>query len=1197
MTDESSLKSDIVKEQGKLEVCEREVVVIRRALEESTKATSAQQPSMSSQELKVLLDTKLQEISASKVLIGRMKKTLGSQLYRTPTGAAALEPSISPVKNRLSNDIPLLTPAANKDVYVVSNSTKQMLELTDRIEKLSNRLVTSEKEKAVAVDQLKLAKEKILYLESLPKSSNTAANPSLNSLITELQKDLESNKKELTIAYQTIDTLSKVQVEHEQQKLQLAGELQHNKELFGEVERSHEEIKQLKNDIKILSHDLRDSVKHKEPSDSISSSSNRVETSTATTTDSALSYDNMELLLKYNKASEEKDRLQSELDDAFEAMTSTTAKNMQLKEEVESLRMLLNEYESKPKVSQHDSSAEVVPAPSYNGEIHNLDRLIHEKQVEYVQLTTSFNDARRQYSEEFEQLSKELEAKQNQVSVAETELASTKLLVETAKVDLKELLASNETELKNSKSMRSRCSDLKQEVDNLNAMYLHSKEVLLLEESKLRNTKSVATEQLRLIQMDVGNIESEVKQKKHLLMELEKKYQQVVEDRELKKRELEHEVSLVQHNLELEKAVMHTLKKDIQFHRGEAEALQNEKKSLENSLNNLNEQLILMNSKLINDEMQHKKVLLGYDKQVSEYDRKVRACKEKVKTLEGEQTLLHHSVEELRHQQSDLERTIDARRKSVEDELATAQNQSQLALRASRMTAASVDLKKAELEGVSNEVKVSERKVQELQQVIRSNEILIEEASNTLKSLLNEQESTKKEISASRREASELQHQLLMVKAMIDNDNKSHEECKRRLNYLLEEEVALKESETRLKSTLLTLKKSLDDSQSDLEATRNSNERERRTLSDMRTKRSVLETDISRLNDEHKFILESINDENKRKMEAELSMQRVREEYHRQHKELSVLQRKVTDILREEESYQVKAAETKLYIENARLELENVLVNVQENKQKVERLKNEQKEAVSEIKKYKEDNRALTHEHAVVYAEVEKLKSQCQYLEETKELLQQDIERLRETAKMEINRIERMEVTYSDSEKRIKSLRDELTATEQSLQRLKDLNVDEEKRVNEQRKLLKLTMEELSAIESTIAESNRLHMEQRCKVLNEIGQLNKVKADTQSHVFMVSEGQRRMAANTSDRTAVVPPTVVLPTAASVDESKGVNIVKKIVADVRAETSRQFNASQSASNEENIGLNELNSHVQALKQQSSAVLAKVVAGGM
>jgi hypothetical protein len=27
-------------------------------------------------------------------------------------------------------------------------------------------------------------------------------------------------------------------------------------------------------------------------------------------------------------------------------------------------------------------------------------------------------------------------------------------------------------------------------------------------------------------------------------------------------------------------------------------------------------------------------------------------------------------------------------------------------------------------------------------------------------------------------------------------------------------------------------------------------------------------------------------------------------------------------------------------------------------------------------------------------------------------------------------------------------------------------------------------MEELSAIESTIAESNRLHMEQRCKVLN-----------------------------------------------------------------------------------------------------------------
>ena len=433
-----------------------------------------------------------------------------------------------------------------------------------------------------------------------------------------------------------------------------------------------------------------------------------------------------------------------------------------------------------------------------------------------------------------------------------------------------------------------------------------------------------------------------------------------------------------------------------------------------------------------------------------------------------------------------------------------------------------------------------------------------------------------------------------MVKAMIDNDNKAHEEFKRRLTYLLDEEVALKESESRLKSTLSTLKKSLEDSQSDLEATRNSNERERRTLSDMRTKRTVVEAEISRLNDEQKFILESINDENKRKMETELSAQRVREEYHRQSKELSVLQRKVTDILREEESYQVKAAETKVYIENGRLELENILAAVQENKQKLDRLKTEQKEATSDIKKYKEDNRMLTHEHAVVYAEVEKLKSQCQYLEDTKDSLQQDIERLRETAKMEINRIEKMEVTYSDSEKRIKSLRDELTATEQNLQRLKDLNVDEEKRVNEQRKLLRLTMDELSAIENTIAESNRQHMEQRCKVLNEIGQLNKVKADTQSQVFIVSEGQRRIVANTSDRTVPGAPSMV-PVPVSVDDIKGANIVKKIVADVRTEATRQFNASLNPNNEENIGLNDLNSHVQALRHQSTAVLAKV--GGL
>ena len=1015
-----------------------------------------------------------------------------------------------------------------------------------------------------------------------------------------MQKDLESNKSELTLAYQTIDKLSKIQVEFEHQKLQLAGELRHNKDLIIQLEQGREEIRQLKNDIKILSHDVRDASISKAPSDSdiTRGFNDRITTaaSTATTGNNELSYDNLELLAKYNKAIVENDRLQVELDNAFGAMTSTTAKNMQLKEEVESLRMLISEHESKAKVSHLDTLPDAVSPPLNDGEIHNLDRLIHEKQVEYVQLTTRYNEARQEYSEEFEQVSKELLSKKSQVSVVETELSSTKLLVEAAKVDLKELLASNEVELKNSKSMRSRCSDLKQEIESLNAMYLQSKEVLLLEENKLRSTKSVATEQLRLIQMDVGNIESEVKQKKYSLMEVEKKYQQIVEDKELRKRELEHEIKLVQHNLELEKAVMSTVKKDIQSNRGEVEGLQNEKKSLENNLNNLNEQLILINSRLINEEVQHKKVLQRYEKQVSEYDRLLRVGKEKVKSLEGEQTLLHHSVEELRHQQNDLERTIDARRKIFEDELATAQNQSQLAIRASRITAASIDLKKAELEGICNDIKGNERRVLELQQAVKNNEILIEDANNSLKILLNDQENARKEAGVSRREASELQHQLLMVKAMIDNDNKAHEECKRRLTYLLDEEVALKESESRLKSTLSTLKKSLDDSQSDLEAARNSNERERRTLSDMRTKRGVVEAEINRLNDEHKFLLESINDENKRKMETELSLQRVREEFHRQNKELSVLQRKVTDILREEESYQVKAAETKLYIENGRLELENILATVQENKQKLERLKNEQKEATSDIKKYKEDNRMLTHEHAVMYAEVEKLKSQCRYLEDTKDSLQQDIERLRETAKMEINRIEKMDVTYSDSEKRIKSLRDELTATEQNLQRLKDLNVDEEKRVNEQRKLLRITMDELTAIENTIAESNRQHMEQRCKVLNEIGQLNKVKADTQSQVFIVSEGQRRMVASASDRTVLGAPSIV-PIPMSVDDIKGANIVKKIVADVRTEATKQFNASQNPNNEENIGLNELNSHVQALRHQSTAVLAKVGISGL
>jgi len=271
---------------------------------------------------------------------------------------------------------------------------------------------------------------------------------------------------------------------------------------------------------------------------------------------------------------------------------------------------------------------------------------------------------------------------------------------------------------------------------------------------------------------------------------------------------------------------------------------------------------------------------------------------------------------------------------------------------------------------------------------------------------------------------------------------------------LNEEEESLKESEGRLKSSLSLLRKNLDDSQIELDEGRATSERERRILSDMRAKKAMLEADIARCDEEHKFALERINEENKRRVDAEASVQKIREEITRAQYDLHRVQRTITETSRREDEMNTRESELRALQERQRTETDTLIAASLEEKQKIERLRLEQKQVYLEIKQEKEDLRRLQHEQAAALASLETTKLQQATLEGMKDELSSEIERLRDIERLEHQRTERLESGYKvllllltlilililmlkDAETRLRDLRNELSRTEENLERLK----------------------------------------------------------------------------------------------------------------------------------------------------------------
>ena len=79
-----------------------------------------------------------------------------------------------------------------------------------------------------------------------------------------------------------------------------------------------------------------------------------------------------------------------------------------------------------------------------------------------------------------------------------------------------------ELENKNINQLRKKITEMKTEQSKLEDQLIRHKESVIMEEGRLRQTKSLATEQLRVLQSDLNKINNDFKMKQRSLSEMEK---------------------------------------------------------------------------------------------------------------------------------------------------------------------------------------------------------------------------------------------------------------------------------------------------------------------------------------------------------------------------------------------------------------------------------------------------------------------------------------------------------------------------------------------------------------------------------------------------------------------------------------------------------------------------------------------------
>lgn len=433
-------------------------------------------------------------------------------------------------------------------------------------------------------------------------------------------------------------------------------------------------------------------------------------------------------------------------------------------------------------------------------------------------------------------------------------------------------------------------------------------------------------------------------------------------------------------------------------------------------------------------------------------------------------------------------------------------------MRQARQSAATSDQRRAECESTTAQLRVAERRLDEVRRVLRDTEEAVESKNLAIKSLEVDKERLKHELNELREEDEQVKHQAQLLRTGMSSEIKQVEELRRKAAEHRSDCASLQESESRMVSAVTQLKSSLDTLQAELSDTRAAHERERRGLSDLLTKRSMLESELTRLTEELKFGQEYITEQHTRRAETEAALVRAREDTNRAHRDLILAQKKLHDAKLCEEDIRLQQKDAILNKEKLLVEYEGINSTISLEKLNIEKAKDTYRDMQIQLRKLAEDVQAARKDQQSEQVTVNTLRVEQVALEKQRDALKQEVTHWREAILSERQRFEKLEGTYAQIETRLGQLRSGMTATEQSYEQLKHQSQTEAQRVLEQRRILTDAADELAHIESSIATANKQLHEEKQRAIFEISQLGQAKHSAQQQAFLAHEAQRRLEA-------------------------------------------------------------------------------------
>lgn len=294
------------------------------------------------------------------------------------------------------------------------------------------------------------------------------------------------------------------------------------------------------------------------------------------------------------------------------------------------------------------------------------------------------------------------------------------------------------------------------------------------------------------------------------------------------------------------------------------------------------------------------------------------------------------------------------------------------------------------------------------------------------------------------------------------------------------------------------------------------------------------DSEASRAADELRFAHEQLGTLEKQQEEMRANYQKIKDEVMKQQKELASSQRRAAEALRVED--QMKRAEKEAMKKNEKLlaESDAITARLSIERAQLESIRNERDRCANELQITQESQAALAQEIASYNLNMESLKANYSNLDAARSGLLQEISQLRETARLEVSRIDRINDTYSGVEKRLAEVRENLIKTEGSYEKARAQSVEEERRVEHHRGLLRNAAADVRKMEDQLASANKALYEDRVKAISELNKLNSAKNSLQDHVIQLSDAQQRRQASNPEivisppsRTVSSPSTAVL----------------------------------------------------------------------